>query len=173
MKSEKIFSVIFMGFLLLAACGVMQGQSMMFSDSNVPYSFDLPDAKWKMTAKPSATSPNVEYVYTDRLDGHLEVRKLMVARDAMLADVVQNEQEKLQFKMGFIAGREENFQGRFRGSVYNFEYVNSGKAMGGRYYFLRPNETTVYLLRFTGYKDSLRGIRSQTDSIARTFAVTQ
>lgn len=173
MKVQKIFAVIFTGFLLVAAHGVSHGQAMMFSDSNVPYSFDLPDAKWKMTTKPSATSPNVEYVYTDRLDGHLAVRKLTVASDAILSDIIQNEQEKLQFKMGFIAGKEENFQGRFRGSVYNFEYVNAGKAMGGRYYFLRPNETTVYVLRFTGYKDSLRGIRSQTDSIARTFVVKE
>ena len=32
-------------------------QDELFSDVNVDYSFALPDAKWKMTAKPSATSP--------------------------------------------------------------------------------------------------------------------
>ena len=39
-----------------------------------------------MTVKPSATSPNVEYVYADRNDGHLEIRKLTVTKDAQLAE---------------------------------------------------------------------------------------
>ncbi|MEJ7624048.1 MAG: hypothetical protein WKF34_08630 [Pyrinomonadaceae bacterium] len=171
MNGKRFTTLIFVAISMLAVSAVAFGQDTMFSDSNVAYSFGLPDTKWKMTNKPSATSPNVEYVYTDRLDGHLEVRKLSVARNAMLADAVQTEQEKLQFKMGFVAGKEENFQGRFRGSVYNFEYVNAGRPMSGRYYYLRPNETTIYVLRFSGSKDSLRSIRSQTDSIARTFDV--
>ncbi len=147
------------------------GQDSMFSDPNVDYSFALPDAKWKMTAKPSATSPNVEYVYGDRTDGHLEVRKLTVAKDAILSDLIQDEEQKLQFKPGFVAGKEENFVGHLRGSVFNFEYVAAGRSMSGRFYFLRANPTTVYLLRFAGQKDSLRLVRNQTDSIARTFAV--
>jgi hypothetical protein len=41
--------------------------------------------------------------------------------------------------------------------------------MSGRFYFLKVNDTTVYLIRFTGIGDKLRSIRNQTDSIARTF----
>jgi len=147
------------------------GQDGMFSDGSVDYSFTLPDAKWKMTVKPSATSPNVEYVYGDRTDGHLEVRKLTVAKDAVLTDVIQDEEQKLQFRPGFVAGKEENFLGRLRGSAFNFEYVAAGRSMAGRFYFLRANATTVYLVRFTGLKDTLRSIRNQTDSIARTFTL--
>ena len=124
-----------------------------------------------MTVKPSATSPNVEYVYGDRFDGHLEVRRLAVAKDAILTDVIQDEEQKLQFRPGYVAGKEENFAGRLRGAIFNFEYVAAGRPMSGRFYFLRANDTTVYLLRFSGQKDSLRSIRNQTDSIARTFSV--
>lgn len=173
MKGQWFLRLILTGIATGLMAVAASAQDAMFTDANVAYSFGLPDAKWKMTSKPSATSPNVEYVYTDRLEGHLEVRRLMVARDAMLTDLIQKEQEKLQFKMGFVAGKEESFQGRFRGSIYNFEYVNAGRPMSGRYYFLRQNDTTVYVLRFTGSKDSLRSIRSQTDSIARTFAVKE
>ena len=148
-------------------------QDQTFSDPNVNYSFILPDAKWKMTAKPSATSPNVEYVYGDRRDGHLEVRKIAVAKDAILTDVIRDEEQKQQFRPGYVAGREENFGGNFRGSVFNFEYVTAAYSMAGRFYFLRANLTTVYLLRFTGQKDILRSVRNQTDSIARTFSVKQ
>ncbi len=155
--------------VLLALTAAAQDQ--VFSDGNVDYSFTLPDAKWKMTVKPSATSPNVEYVYGDRTDGHLEVRKLTVAKDEILTDVIQDEEQKLQFRPGFVAGKEENFLGRLRGSAFNFEYVAAGRSMAGRFYFLRANATTVYLVRFTGLKDTLRSIRNQTDSIARTFTV--
>lgn len=146
-------------------------QTDVFSDPNVDYTFALPDAKWKMTAKPSATSPNVEYVFGDRFDGHLEVRKLVVPKDAILTDVIRDEEQKLRFRQGFVAGREENFSGRLRGSIFNFEYVAGGRNMSGRFYFMRANDTTVYILRFSGQQDSLRSIRHQTDSIARTFAV--
>ena len=120
---------------LLAAAAFSQEE--VFSNPNVEYTFTLPNEKWKMTVSPSATSPNVEYVYGDRVDGHLEVRKLTVAKNTILTDVIHgDEEQKLQFKPGFVAGREERFSGRFSGTIYNFEYVASGRSMSGRYYFL-------------------------------------
>ena len=167
-KISFIYSIGIVAILALAAFG----QDDVFSDSNVNYSFAIPDAKWKMTAKPSATSPNVEYVYGDRSEGHLEVRKLTVPKDTILTDLIHNgEEQKLAFRPGFVAGKEENFAGHLRGAAYNFEFVASGRSMAGRFYFLKANDTTYYVLRFSGSKDSLRLIRNQTDSIARTFAV--
>ena len=96
-----------------------------------------------MTAKPSATSPNVEYVYGDRTDGRLEVRKVTVAKDAILSDVIQEEGQKLQFRAGYVAGKEENFVGHLRGSVFNFEYVASAHNMIGRFYFLRERRRST------------------------------
>ena len=168
-KITLFYSICIIAVLAVAAAA----QDEVFSDPNVNYSFVLPDAKWKMTVKPSTTSPNVEYVYGDRIDSHLEVRKLNIAKDAILTDVIQDEEQKLQFKPGFVAGKEENFVGRLRGTVYNFEYVAAGRNMAGRFYFLKANDTTVFILRFSGKKDILRSVRNQTDSIARTFAVKQ
>lgn len=169
MKLYKFSPLLIAMAVLGAALSASAQQS--FTDANVDYSFSLPDAKWKMTAKPSTTSPNVEYVYGDRFDGHLEVRRLTVQNDAMLTDLVENEEQKLQFRPGFVAGKQENFTGKLRGSIFNFEYVAAGKNMSGRYYFLRANDTTVYVLRFSAQKDSLRSLQPQTDSIARTFYV--
>jgi hypothetical protein len=169
---NKKGTMLVMAFLgVVFSCLTASAQVSDFSDPNVDYSFQLPDAKWKMTIKPSATSPNVEYVYGDRLDGHLEVRRTTVARNTILTDLIQAEEQRLLFRPGFVAGKEENFAGRYRGSVFNFEYVAAGRSMAGRFYFLPTNDTTVYVLRFTGQKDSLRSLRAQTDSIARTFAV--
>lgn len=168
LKRFKIFAVVG-SCLLFSSAAIAQVSS--FSDPNVEYSFELPDARWKMTAKPSATSPNVEYVFGDRNDGHLEVRKMIVAKDALMTDIIRGEDQKLQFRVGYVAGKEENFSGFLKGNVFNFEYVATGRNMSGRFYFLRANDTTVYVLRFTGERDKLKTIRNQTDSIARTFQI--
>lgn len=158
--------------LFVLAAGVAAfGQAGSFSSPDVDYIFELPDERWKMTVKPSAAKPNVEYVFLDRNDGHLEVRRLTVPRDAILADVVRDEEAKLQFLPGYVAGPDENFTGRLRGSIFNYEFVRAGRPMSGRFYFLRANDTTVYVLRFTGFRDKLRSIRNQTDSISRTFQI--
>lgn len=170
MRMKQLQGLFIVGLcLFFSMAAFAQGSS--FSDPNVEYSFDLPDARWKMTVKPSATSPNVEYVYGDRSDGHLEVRRMTVAKDALMSDIIRDEEQKLQFRPGYVAGKEESFGGFLKGNAFNFEYVGAGRNMSGRFYFLKANETTVYVLRFTGERDRLRSIRNQTDSIARTFNV--
>lgn len=158
---------------MIAVCAVFAAaQGSKFSDANVEYTFDLPEAAWKMVVKPSATSPNVEYVHDDRLDGHLEIRKITVRKDELFSETIQRDKEqKLQFLPGYVAGKEESFAGALQGKIFNYEYVRSGKNMSGRFYYLKANDTTVYILRFTGLRDKLRSIRNQTDSIARTFEV--
>lgn len=157
---------VVLGLLMTAS---IFAQNETFSDPNVEYTFDLPDPMWKMTVKPSAISPNVEYVFGDRKDGHLEIRKLSVKPNQLLSETIRDEEVKLQFLHGYVAGKEENFQGALGGRVFNFEYVSSGREMSGRYYFLKADDKTVYVLRFSGYRDKLRSIRNYVDSIARTF----
>ena len=124
-----------------------------------------------MTVKPSATSPNVEYVFGDRNDGHLEVRRLTVGSNAIMSDVMRQEEDKLRFLQNYVAGREENFRGSLPGNAFNFEFTRGGRLMSGRFYFLRADDTTVYVLRFTGQSERIKPVRNQTDSIARTFSV--
>ena len=168
---KRIFSTfaLFVAFSVFFAVSAF-GQNPVFNDLNAAYTFELPETTWKQTVKPNAGSGNVEYVYGDRRNGHLEVRKIAISSGEMLSDVILREQEqKLQFLPGYAAGREENFAGALRGRVFNFEYVRSGRNIGGRYYYLKSDETTVYVVRFTGERDKLKAIRNQTDSIARTF----
>lgn len=169
-KLKKIVLLTAISMLVPAA---LFAQESTFNDPNVEYSFVVPEASWKQIVKPSATTPNVEYIYNDRREGHFEVRKLMVSKDAFMTDIIRDEESKLQFLQGYVAGKEENFTGVLRGNVFNYEFVRSGRNMSGRFYFLRANDTTVYILRFTGERDKLKFIRNQTDAIARTFRVQQ
>ena len=167
MKLTKVlFSIC---FALLFTFSAFAQES--FTDANVDYTFDLPEVKWKQTAKPSTTSPNVEYVYGDRADGHLEVRRLALKSGDMLSDLRAAEEQRLQFQPGYVAGKEENFKGSLDGKVFNYEFVRSGRNMSGRFYFLKADDKTVYVIRFTGQRDKLRSVRNQTDSIARTFSL--
>ena len=170
MKLKKfafLLTAVFGLFLAMSAFA----QTSTFTDPSVDYSFDVPNPMWKMTAKPSATSPNVEYTFGDRSAGYLDVRKLSVKADDVMSDTIAGEEEKLKFLQGYVAGKEENFAGSLKGRVLNFEFIRSGRNMSGRFYFLKANPTTVYVLRFTAQKEKLVTIRNQTDSIARTFAV--
>lgn len=171
MKRYGSTAFILILFLAVFASATF-AQNETFSSPNVDYTFTLPDAKWKMTVKASETSPNVEYVYNDRSDGHLEVRKIATRKDVLLTDTIRDEEQKLQFLPGYVGGKEENFAGKHRGVVFNYEFVRAGRPMSGRMYFLRVGDTTIYVLRFTGMKDKLRSIQNQTDSIARTFTVS-
>ncbi len=163
-------SIVFALFAGLLSAGAASGQVTSFANPDVEYVFDVPDAKWKMTVKPSATTPNVEYVFGDRTSGHLEVRKLTLPNRGVLSDLIREEEQKLQFRPGYVAGKEEQFGGHLSGTVFNFEFVRAGRPISGRFYFLKSGDT-VYLLRFTGFRDNLRVIRNQTDQIARTFNV--
>lgn len=167
MKPYRLFSVFSIGMMfLLAVSGFSQKK---FIDANVDYTFMLPNDDWKMTVKPSKMSPNVEYVYKFRNGGLLQVRKIKIKSGLPLSRIIRSEEQNLQFKPGFIAGKEENFGGALTGKVFNYEFVNRGRNISGRAYFLKFSEEIIYLVRFTGPKDRLRLIRNQTDSIARTF----
>lgn len=164
-KLSLIYSVMIGLIFTLSAFA----QTETFSDPNVNYTFEIPDAKWKMTAKPSDITQHVEYVYGTRTGGHLEVRKLSVRESDKIEDIVREEEAKLQFKPGFVAGKEENFKGFLAGRVYNFEFVKSGRNWSGRYYFLKADDTTVYIMRFEGYRENLLSLRNIVDSMARSF----
>jgi hypothetical protein len=170
MKKFKL-SLLFSICLVLIFAATAFAQTEIFSDENVDYTFEIPEKEWKMTSKPSNLSPNVEYVYGNTTSGHLEIRKLSMKSGEDLDDVIQSEEDKLQFKPGYVTGKEEVFRGSLIGKVFNFEFIRSGRNMSGRYYFLKADETTVYVLRFEAFRDKLLTIRNQTDSMARTFKI--
>ena len=150
----------------------VSAQVKTFTDSNAEYTFEIPSDAWKIVAKPTALSPNVEMVYIDRQDGYLEVKKNVSSEEEELLDVITREQDqRLQFLPGYVAGKDEAFAGNLKGKVFNYEFVRSGRNMSGRIYFLKYGSKTIYVLRFTGLRDKLRAIRSETDQIARTFQV--
>lgn len=141
-----------------------------FVSTNADYTLELPSEMWRVTQEPDSLHEHAEFIYGDRNDGYLKIRKEVVEPGVTAADVARRDQDqKLRFQLGYIEGKEEKFAGRLNGSTFGYEYTAGGKAMAGRIYYLQADNRTIYTLRFTGLREKLPLIRNQTDRIARSF----
>ena len=156
--------------VFLAACAASARAQESFTDPNLDYALDLPSATWKATVRPDGVHQHVEFVYGDRIDGHLRVRKEALDAGQTAAALAEREADvKLRYQPGYVAGRQERFAGRLSGVIVSYEFTKGGKPMAGLVYYLQADERTVYTLHFTGLRDKLLRIRNQTDSLARSF----
>lgn len=167
MKQIVVFALV----VFALAVPTVFGQQLYTSDK-VEYSFELPSAVWKVISEPDATHEHAEFVFGDRLDGFLQVRKEVVEVGTTPAQLASRDQDlKLRFLPGFVEGKQETFPGRLEGVTMSYEFVRAGKPMLGRVYYLQADNRTIYALRFSGLRDKLSRIRNQTDLIARTFKI--
>ncbi len=156
----------------LALSSVAAAQSKTFSDDKVDYTLELPSETWRNISRPDGMHQQAEFVYGDRLDGYLQVRKEMVEAGVTPSDLAsRDKEEKLRFRPGYVDGKEDRFPGRLEGVTVSYEFTQSGKPMIGRVYYLQADKRTIYVLHFTGLRDQLARIRNQTDLIARSFAL--
>lgn len=165
MRRIIAFSLVLLALMTPAALA-----QQTYTHDKVDYTFELPSAGWKSILEPDAAHEHPEFVFGDRLDGHLTIRKEVVDAGTSPSEVARRDADlKLRFLPGFIQGKEEPFRGRLEGVTMSYEFVRTGKPMIGRTYYLQADARTVYAVRFTGLKDKLTRIRNQTDLIARTF----
>jgi hypothetical protein len=144
----------------------------LYTHDKVDYSFEIPSQNWKPILEPDATHDNPEFVYGDRLDGYLTIRKEIVDPGTSPGELASRDQDlRLRYLPGFVEGKQESFNGRLDGVTMSYEFVRTGKPMLGRTYYLQVDNRTIYALRFTGLKDKLARIRNQTDIIARSFKI--
>jgi len=167
MRRILVFALILIGLVTPVALA-----QQLYTHEKVDYTFELPSATWKAILEPDATHQHPEFVFGDRLDGFLQIRKEIVDAGTTPSELARRDQDlKLRFLPGFIEGKEEPFKGRLDGVTTSYEFVRTGKPMLGRTYYLQADNRTIYALRFTGLRDKLNRIRNQTDLIARTFKI--
>ncbi len=141
-----------------------------FTNDRLEYVIEFPAAGWRVISEPDAAHEHVEFVYGDRLEGYLQIRKEVVDAGTSVSDLARRDlDQKLRFLPGFVEGKEEKFAGRLSGVIASYEFVKTGKPMLGRIYYLQADSRTIYALRFTGLRDKLTRIRNQTDFLARSF----
>lgn len=168
--------ITFFGLFLIAAFGsstINRGASIQLQTYNSPkvgYSIDLPSATWRLVDEPDELHQHTEFVYGDRIDGYLRIRKETMEEGLTINDFAHRDlDQKTRFLPGYVAGKEEPFTGRLPGMTTSYEFTERGKPMAGRTYYLQADPRTVYVLRFTGLREKLLRIRNQTDQIARSL----
>ena len=164
---RRILALTLVGITLIAPVALAQQN---YTHDKVEYTFELPSTTWRAITEPDAGHEHPEFVYGDRLDGYLTIRKEVVDAGTTAGELSRRDQDlKLRFLPGFVEGKQEPFNGRLSGVTISYEFVRTGKPMLGRTYYLQVDNRTIYALRFTGLRDKLGRIRNQTDLIARTF----
>jgi hypothetical protein len=164
--------ILAFALVLIALMAPVVLAQQTYTHEKVDYSFELPSPTWRAILEPDAAHEHPEFVYGDRLDGYLTIRKEIVEAGTTPSELARRDSDlKLRFLPGFVEGKQERFNGRLDGVTMSYEFVRTGKPMLGRTYYLQVDNRTIYALRFTGLRDKLSGIRNQTDLIARTFKI--
>ena len=156
--------------LVLALYSVATAQTQTFTNDQLEYALELPSVTWRAVPRQDSVHQHIEFVYGDRSDGYLRIRKEVVDAGMTPSQLARRDQDqKLRYQPGYIEGKEERFAGRLNGVTSSYEYSSGGKPMAGRIYYLQVDNRTIYTLHFTGARDKLLRIRNQTDYIARSF----
>ena len=90
-------------FVLSAPVALAQ---QVYTHDKVDYTFDIPSPTWRVILEPDAGRGHPEFVYGDRLDGYLTIRKEVVEAGTTAADLARRDQDlTLRFLPGFVEGK--------------------------------------------------------------------
>jgi hypothetical protein len=163
--------LLFLSASLGAICAFAQAEA--FEDPEGKYTLNLP-AGWLGVVSTDGLGRNeVNIVYKVRENGALKIRVAEVAPDTEpMAYAAQDEQERVRFAPSYDKISIEKFLlgGARTGALLSYDYKNAaGQPFTGRVYYVRANEKTIYVLQFTGRRNTLGALRNQTDQIARSL----
>jgi hypothetical protein len=169
-------AITFLGLFFLAALSpaashlLVNAQEHSYSSAKVNYVVDFPSPVWRLVDEPDEIHQHAEFVYGDRNDGYLRIRKEALDDGLTIKEFgLRDQDQKTRFLPGYVDGKEEPFTGKLTGVTVSYEFTQAGKPMAGRTYYLQGDSNSVYVLRFTGMRDKLLRIRNQTDLIARSL----
>ena len=149
------------------------GQSRTFSSEGLEYALDLPSPSWQAVSRVDVHE-HLEFINNnDYSNGYLRLRKKFVNPGATPQDLFRYEEAwELRRLPGYVVcsdGIGAAFEGHLKGTMFSYEYVNQGRNMDGRIYYLHVDNRTFYALHFTVSSDKLQTLRNQIDSIAKSF----
>src|SRR5437763_14366493 len=123
------------GACLLAFGAAALAQTQTFDDKHGGYTLELPSPTWHAIAHPDSEHEHTEFVYGDRSDGYLRIRKEVIDNGTKPTDLSRRDHDlKLRFLPSYVEGKEENFAGRLKGVTSSYEFTTAGHPMLGRIY---------------------------------------
>jgi hypothetical protein len=159
--------------LLLVSVVAFGSQTRQFSKDDIEYMLDLPSPAWQVVSRLDVHD-HPEFINgNDASDGYLRLRKILVNQPTTASELFR-QQETWEFQRlpGYVVCSEcdgVRFNGQLPTTVFSYEYVNGGRAMYGRIYYLQINQRAFYSLHFTVARDRFSAISDDMDSIVRSF----
>ncbi|RMG51043.1 MAG: hypothetical protein D6723_11285 [Acidobacteria bacterium] len=150
-----------------------QDNGRVFKDPHGAYMLVLRDRWEPVTYKDGAGHTVVDIIYENRERGLLRIRKRHVDREMTPEEFARRMQEtSFQFRPGFTRGSLEPFnRGPYPGALLTFDFTYGGRPKTARYYYLKVDPHTFYVLQFEGNPQVLRTMRNRTDLMAQSFRV--
>lgn len=148
-------------------------QTKPFTRDGLDYALDLPSPSWRAVSR-FDVHDHFEFINGDDYsNGYLRLRKKFVAAGTVPEDIFREDEKwELERLPGYVVcsdGKGADLNGHLRGTAFSYEYVNRGRNMDGRIYYLQLDNRTFYALHFTVASEKLQNLRDQMDSIARRF----
>ncbi|HLE63677.1 MAG TPA: hypothetical protein VI750_11075 [Pyrinomonadaceae bacterium] len=167
--------LILVPLVLLLTVSAAKTQTVTFTRDDIDYILELPSPLWRPVPRLDVHS-HVEFINRDDYsNGYLRLRKRLVTAGAGPDDLFRyDEKWELQALPGYVVcsnGNGARIEGQLSGTAYAYEYVNNGRAMDGRIYYLQANNRIFYVLHFTVASDKRQSLREQMDFIARSFRI--
>ncbi|MFL6228194.1 MAG: hypothetical protein ACJ741_05405, partial [Pyrinomonadaceae bacterium] len=133
--------------LVFAAPNARAQGGQTYTTDNLDYALDLPNATWRAVPRADSMHEHVEFIYGDRADGLLRVRKEVVDEGTPPSDIARRDRDnKLRFQSGYVEGKQDPFPGRLKGIASSYEFTGGGKPMVGVIYYLQADPRTIYVL---------------------------
>src|SRR5678815_1356499 len=118
---RRVLAFVLALFALMTPVSLAQ---QVYTHDKVEYTFELPSATWRAILEPDAAHEHPEFVYGDRLDGYLTIRKEIVEPGTSASELAKRDADlKLRFLPGFVQGKEDPFNGRLDGVTMSYEFV--------------------------------------------------
>jgi hypothetical protein len=171
-RLPSFFLLTVLACSLLSAAALPQPGSEPVEDPDGKFTLVLPNKGWQaiVSRDQNTNRPQLDIIYRVREDGSLDVKQVTVEPGLKTMDYAKKDEQTLSFQApGYAKVSVETFGANAEGAVVTYDYTRGGRPMTGRRYYLRANDTTIFVLRFTGNRNTLGPLRSQTDAIARSF----
>ena len=160
-------------FLTIPLSLTVTGQSRTFTRDGLEYTLELPSPSWRAVSRVDVHE-HLEFINNnDYSNGYLRLRKKFVNPGATPQDLFRYEEAwDLRRLPGYVVcsdGIGAAIEGHLKGTMFSYEYLNQGRSMDGRIYYLQVDNRTFYVLHFSVASDKLQMLRSQIDSIVKSF----
>ncbi len=74
-----------------------------YTNDKVEYTLELPSSAWRVISEADAAHEHTEFVYGDRLEGYLQIRKEVVDAGTTASELSRRDQDqKFAFLPGFV-----------------------------------------------------------------------